>query len=67
MENNGGLSEYIGFQVYLPEQVDLLEFNFKLTGPRVKPLKRKISENSPLQLDSLTGKFFIQLKLTTLS
>ena len=53
VENKGSFSEYIGFRVYLPEQVDLLEFNSKSSGPKGK-IDNKASSR-PLQLTELNG------------
>ena len=60
--NKGAFSEYVGFRVYFPEQVDLLEFNSKSSGPKGKVLNKASSR--PLQLAELNG---MSVKYTTKS
>jgi len=55
VENTGNLSEHIGFQVYLPEQIDLLQFKSLSSGPKGNPLKSKKGKSSPLQHASFTN------------
>ena len=49
VENIGNLSEHIGFQVYLPDQANLLQFNSESSGPKGN-LKNEIkAKSSPLE------------------
>jgi len=65
VENKGSLSEYVGFRVYLPEQVDLLEFNSKSSGPKGN-FHNKASSR-PLQLAELNDDELLVHELQTAS
>ena len=49
VENIGNLSEHIGFQVYLPVQVDLLQFKSESSGPKGNSENEIIASSSPLE------------------
>ena len=49
VENMGNLSEHIGFQVYLTDQADLLQFKSESSGPKVNPKNEIKAKSSPLE------------------
>jgi len=49
VENTGNLSEHVGFQVYLPDQADLLHFKSESSGPKGNPENEIKAKSSPLE------------------
>ena len=49
VENIGNLSEHIGFQVYLPDQANLLQFNSESSGPKGNLKNETKAKSSPLE------------------
>ena len=64
VENTGNLSEHIGFQVYLPDQADLLQFKSESSGPKGNPKNEIKAKSSPLENTDNGCFYYFQLIIT---